>query len=125
MYIAVIEEELLIRDMLHYALELSGHQVDIYSEMPEHCRAYDLAIVEPGEYGQGFPAISQLIRGYHIPVLILTFYESNMGIAREYSLPAINKMPFRLPHLLKSISRFGRLNTPFAQPSSTRPLEAC
>lgn len=125
MHIAVIEEEPLIRDMLRYALELSGHQVETYATMPDHCRAYDLVIVEPGEYGQGFPAIYQLIRGYRIPILILTFYEGNVGMAQEYNLPAMYKMPFRLTHLLKTISHFNHLNAPLPQPSKTKPLGAC
>lgn len=126
MYIAVIEEEPLIRDMLRHALELGGHRVDIYGAMPEQFRSYDLLIVEPGEFGQGFPAISQFMRGYCIPVLILTFYEWNVCMAREYNLPAIHKMPFRLTHLLRTIGRFSHFKARLPQPQPhQRPLEAC
>lgn len=103
MHIAVIEEERSIQDMVRHALELGGHQVDIYSEPPEQLNPYDLVIIEPGEHGQALPTILHFMDLYHFPVLILTFYDWNIDLAQKQHLPLLRKMPFRLMQLLEMV----------------------
>ncbi|GHO61702.1 hypothetical protein KSC_005940 [Ktedonobacter sp. SOSP1-52] len=107
MHIAVIDEADLIQDMLRSVLELSGHQVEIYHTMPDQIAQYDLVIVEPGEDGQEFMRLLPLLRSHALPILILTFHEENLTLARLHLLPALWKMPFRLSSLLATIEQFG------------------
>ncbi|GHO95183.1 hypothetical protein KSF_052310 [Reticulibacter mediterranei] len=103
MHIVVIEEELSIRDIVQHALELDGHEVDVYPEAPETLSCCDLVIIEPGEQGQAFPAIWRLTQRQHLPVLILTFHEWNIDLAQKLRLPIIRKIPFHLAQLLDMV----------------------
>ncbi len=105
MHIAVIEEEQPIRDVIRHALELGGHQVDVYPETPEVLSPCDLVIIEPGESGQAFPAIWQLMKRHHQRVLILTFHDWNIDLAQKLRLPLVRKMPFRLTQLLDIVDK--------------------
>jgi DNA-binding response OmpR family regulator len=103
MHIVVIEEELPIRDIVQHALELGGHQVDVYPETPETLSSCDLVIIEPGEQGEAFPAIWRLTQRHHLPVLILTWHEWNIDLAQKLRIPIIRKIPFHLAQLLDMI----------------------
>lgn len=105
MHIVVIEEEQPIRDVVRHALELGGHEVDVYPETPETLSSCDLVIIEPGERGQAFPAIWQFVQRHHLPVLILTFHEWNIELAHKLRIPIVRKIPFRLAQLLDMIDK--------------------
>lgn len=105
MHIAVIEEERPIQELVRCALELGEHTVDTYYETPETLSSYDLVIIEPGEYGQGLPAILRLTNHHNLPVLILTFHEWNIDKAQKLHIPILRKMPFRLNPLLEMVDQ--------------------
>jgi DNA-binding response OmpR family regulator len=104
MRIAVIEEERPIQDLVRHALELGGHRVDTYYQASEQLAPCDLIIVEPGEYGQGMPAIQLLREQRCIPVVILTFHERNIIIGYESHIPVLRKLPFRLQQLFSVVN---------------------
>lgn len=107
MHIAVIDEAALIQDMLRSALELSGHQVETYSTVPDQFAHCDLIILEPGEDAQELIRLLPLLRSRAFPMLILTFYEENILLAHLHVFPALLKMPFMLSSLLARIEQFG------------------
>jgi DNA-binding response OmpR family regulator len=111
MHIAVIDEADSIQDMLRSVLESSGHQIETYRTMPDAITHYDLIIVEPGEDSQELVRLLPLRSSHALSVLILTFHEANLTLARRHLLPVLWKMPFRLSALLAMIEQFGSKGT--------------
>lgn len=111
MYIAVIEEADSIQDMLRSVLEFSGHHIETYRTMPDALPHYDLIIVEPGEESQELVRLLPLHSSRMLSVLVLTFHEANLALARRHLLPVLWKMPFRLSVLLAMIEQLGSQST--------------